>query len=236
MHEGVDTDYFRPKSDAILSLQYHGRNITLSRKDEVITYINRNMEPYRGIHIFLEILPKILRDRPNAVVLIIGSPSSGYGPSPAKTIHGSKTWFDIFWSRMNNSLTNEQLSRVLFLGTIGLEHYRLCLQVSSCHVHLSYPFTLSWSFMEAMSTGLPIVSSNSEAVREMAEDGEHAMLVDFYDVDSVVTQCIELLKDRDLAVALGTRAREEIVNNYDAGTVSTPRLVSIIDDLTLSKS
>ena len=40
--------------------------------DEVLTFVSRNLEPYRGYHIFMRALPEVLRVRPNAHVIIVG--------------------------------------------------------------------------------------------------------------------------------------------------------------------
>ena len=49
--------------------------------------------------------------------------------------------------------------RVHFLGQLPYGDYLRLLQVSSVHVYLTYPFVLSWSFIEAMSAGCAIVGS-----------------------------------------------------------------------------
>ena len=68
-HDGIDTNTVAP--DPNVSLTLNG-SITLTRQDEVITFVSRNLEPYRGYHIFMRALPEILKRRPNARVLIVG--------------------------------------------------------------------------------------------------------------------------------------------------------------------
>ena len=63
VHDGIDTNTVKPDGSAIIKLT-DGR--ALSKTDEIVTFINRNLEPYRGYHIFMRALPKMLRERPNA--------------------------------------------------------------------------------------------------------------------------------------------------------------------------
>jgi hypothetical protein len=60
----------------------------LSRSDEVVTLVARNLEPLRGYHVFMRALPKILARRPQAHIVIIGTEGTSYGLNPP---HGT-TW------------------------------------------------------------------------------------------------------------------------------------------------
>jgi glycosyltransferase involved in cell wall biosynthesis len=63
VHEGVDTDHFRPNPQARFTLP-DGR--VLTRDDEVVTYAARGLEPYRGFPSMMRALPELLRVRPRA--------------------------------------------------------------------------------------------------------------------------------------------------------------------------
>ena len=78
--DGIDTE--RVKPDPLASVRLQREGITLNGQSEVITFVNRNLEPYRGFHIFMRALPEILRQRPNAHVLIIGRDEVSYGSPP----------------------------------------------------------------------------------------------------------------------------------------------------------
>jgi hypothetical protein len=75
-HDGIDTDLVAPKSDSVLQLD---DGVKLTRDDEVITFINRNLEPYRGYHIFMRALPDPLKRRLNAQIVMLGGDETSYG-------------------------------------------------------------------------------------------------------------------------------------------------------------
>jgi len=222
IHEGIDTAAVRPDPQAWVRLNH--RNLSLSAKDEVITYVARNLEPYRGFHVFMRALPEILRRRPKAHVLLVGGDEVSYGP-PAPEGH---TFRQIMLNQVGRDL---DLSRVHFLGRVPYDSFVNILQVSSVHVYLTYPFVLSWSFLEAMSAGCLIVGSATQPVEEVLKDRENGLLVDFFDQKGIADRIDEVLDHPDRMQDLRLRARETVVRNYDLRTVTLPRHLALIEDL-----
>ena len=62
IHDGIDTDKVAPNHDVVFSMN---ENHQVSRQDEVITFVCRSLEPYRGFHIFMRSLPSLLKKRVN---------------------------------------------------------------------------------------------------------------------------------------------------------------------------
>ena len=158
--DGIDTQHVKPNAQTIIHLQREG--ITLNAHSEVITFVNRNLEPYRGFHIFMRALPEILRQRPNAHVLIIGRDEVSYG-SPPKA---GGTWRQAMLAEVGSQLP---MAQIHLLGGLPYEEYLRVMQISSCHVYLTYPFVLSWSCVEAMSAGRVVVASRTGPVTEVIE-------------------------------------------------------------------
>lgn len=69
VHEGIDTDVVIPNDRAELELP---NGMTVCAGNEVITYVARNLEPYRGFPIFMRSLVRVLAQRPQAQVVIVG--------------------------------------------------------------------------------------------------------------------------------------------------------------------
>ncbi|NCW82548.1 MAG: glycosyltransferase [Betaproteobacteria bacterium] len=223
--DGVDCEILKPNPAAQLTLRREtGESFSLTAKDELITFVNRNLEPYRGYHVFMRALPKILAARPRARALIVGGDGVSYG---AKAPEG-KTWKQIFLDEVKSSL---DMQRVHFLGNLPYPVFTQLLQVSSCHVYLTYPFVLSWSCIEALSTGCLVVGSDTGPVREVIENEVNGLLVDFFDHESIANAVTLALSDPGSFRGIRKRARETAKENYDLRSVCLPKQLAIIDSI-----
>jgi len=200
--DGIDTDLVRPEGGARLRLP-DGR--TLTARDEVVTYVARNLEPYRGFPQFVRALPRILAERPDAQVLVIGGDEVSYGAPPAP----DKTWRQAMLEEVAIDA-----SRVHFLGRVPYAAYLAALRLSSVHVYLTVPFVLSWSCLEAMAAGCLLVASATPPVEEVVTDGVNGLLVDMRSPDAVAERTIDALARRDELADLRRRARQTVVEHY----------------------
>ena len=223
-HDGIDTVNAAP--DPAVRLTVEGAP-ELSRNDEVITFVNRNLEPYRGYHVFMRALPRLLKERPNARVLIVGGDEVSYGARPPK----GQTWKQIFIDEVRGKISTPNWERVHFLGRIPYDQFLRLLQVSRVHVYLTYPFVLSWSLMEAMSCQAAIVASGTDPVREVITDGETGRLVDFFDGETLVNRVCDLMQDEDQRDALGRAARQLVKERYDLNTICLPRQLNWVHEI-----
>ena len=218
--DGIDTTVVRPDLGAALTVGAR----TLRAGDEIVTFVNRNLEPMRGYHIFMRALPEILRARPNATVVILGGDEVSYGaPPPA-----GKTWKQVFLDEVKASL---DLNRVIFLGRIAYADYLRVLQVSACHVYLTYPFVLGWSCIEAMSAGCLVVGSATPPVKEVIDHQKNGLLVDFFDTAALANTVVDVLAHPASYARLRDAARATAVARYDLATVCLPQQLVLIDRL-----
>lgn len=194
IHEGIDAQVAKPNPNASYILP---NGIKLSRKDKVVTYVARNLEAYRGFHIFMRAVELICQRQPDCHVLIVGGDGVSYG-RPSKN---NKTYKE----QMLDEVKIDQ-NRVHFLGKLPYEEYLSILQISSAHVYLTVPFVLSWSMLEAMAVGCLIVGSDTAPVREVIKHKENGLLVDFFTpsaiadaVDLALNKPVEMKKMRDAA-------------------------------------
>lgn len=218
IHEGVDTDVVKPDAHAELAIP-KGPKLTV--RDEVVTYIARNLEPYRGFHIFMRALPEILRRRPRAHVVIVGADGVSYGQAPPK----GQTYRKIYLEKVGKDV---DLSRVHFLGQVPYETLLRVYQVSSAHVYLTYPFVLSWSLLEAMSAGCAVVASRTPPVEEVITDRENGYLVDFFKPDEIAARLDEVLERPQDSIKLRERARRTVVERYDLRKVCLPQQLALL--------
>lgn len=220
-HEGINTQEVQPDPEAWVHLE--NAKLTLTRNHEVVTYVSRNLEPYRGFYSFMRSLPEILAQRPNAHILIVGGDDVSYGHRLPEG-HSHK---QIMLAELGASL---EMSRVHFLGKVPYSIYLKILQISSVHVYLTYPFVLSWSMLEAMSAGCLIVGSRTPPVEEVIREGENGLLVDFFAPAEIVQRvCSVLAEGRDGFAEIRQNARRTIVENYDLKTICLPAQLKLIE-------
>jgi len=190
----------------------------------VITYVARTLEPYRGFHIFMRALPTILRRHPRAHVLIVGEDGVSYGALPPV----GATYREMMLKEVGRKL---DLDRVHFLGKLPYERYLRVLQISSAHVYLTYPFILSWSFIEAMACGCVMIGSATPPVLEVLEDRMNGLTVDFFSPRQVADRIDEALDSRDRMAKLRSAARRTAVERYDLDSKILPKWRSLFADL-----
>jgi glycosyltransferase involved in cell wall biosynthesis len=195
--------------------------VTLSAGDEVVTYVARNLEPYRGFHVFMRALPGLLRARPRARVLIVGGDQVSYGSKPAD----GETWRARMLAEVGGQI---DAGRVHFLGRLPYESYLRLLQVSAVHAYLTYPFVLSWSMLEAMAAGCMVVGSRTAPVEEVIKHGENGWLVDFFDHRQLAEALAGALEERSRLDGIRQAARRTVVERFDLTTVCLPRQLEIL--------
>ena len=201
--DGVDTVTVQPNQNARFILP-NGHAVTVA--DEIVTYVARELEPYRGFRSFMRALPDLLRQRPDAQVLVVGGDETGYGFSAP----GGRTWRET----MLSEVAGIDLERVHFLGKIPYGHYLTLLQVSSLHIYLTVPFVLSWSCVEALAAGCLLLGSDTPPVREIIEDGRNGYLVNFFAIRDIAARAADILANRSRLDAVRQRARDTVLERY----------------------
>ncbi|QYO68512.1 glycosyltransferase family 4 protein [Leptolyngbya sp. 7M] len=204
LHDGIDTHFFRPHPGVTLVLPR--LDLDLSHVDELVTYVARGMEPYRGFPQFIEAVALLQQQRPQCHVVIVGEDRVAYSPprSDGKT-----------YKQYMLETVLLDLDRIHFTDSIPYSEHLQVLQASSVHVYLTYPFVLSWSMLEAMSTGCLVVASDTPPVREVIQDGFNGLLVDFFSPEQIVERIIEVLDHPTRMAEIRSQARRTILERYD---------------------
>ncbi len=206
--EGVPLDICKPDA-AIRAKPLTIGKFTIAPKDKLITYVARNLEPYRGFHVMMRALPEILRTRPDAKVVMLGGDDVSYGARLANS-----TWRE----HLQRELAGQyDASRILMPGQVPYDVHVALLQRSDAHVYLTYPFVLSWSLREAMACGCTIIGADVDPVKEFITDGETGLLTPCLDPKLLARRVLDVLEDRKLASGLSRRARAFAEANLDMG-------------------
>lgn len=220
IHEGVDTALCKPDAQAVIELP--DRGVSVRAGDEVLTFVVRNLEPVRGYHIFMRALPEIMARRPNLKVFIVGGDGVSYGSRPESGSYRAR-----YLSEVAACLDPK---RVFFLGKVPHNIFVRLMQVTRCHVYLTYPFVLGWSVLEAMSCGALVVGSRTAPVTDVIKDHDNGLLVDFFDTEGLAAKVCEVLENPKAFESLRRRARETVLERFDLETVSLPAYAQLLDD------
>ena len=215
VHDGVDTKRAAPNPNPESLTLPDGTE--LKPGQPIVTFVNRRLEPYRGCHTFLRALPALQEQCPDARIVIVGETKGvSYG---AACPDGE--WKDQFLAEIEGRY---EPSRVHFTGTLPYTQFIPLLQLSACHVYLTYPFVMSWSLLEAMACGCAVVGSATAPVQEVIKHGRNGLLVDFFSPADLAAAVTETLQNRDQARAFGEAARRTVQRTYDLDLCVTRQL------------
>lgn len=218
--DGVDTELLKPQSEIEVKF---GDEVYKSG-EKILTFVNRNLEPYRGYHVFVRALPDILKKSPDARVLIVGNDDVSYG-KPNKD--GVK-WKDYFYNEIKELVPEE---RIRFTGRIDYADFIKVLQISTAHVYLTYPFVQSWSMLEAMAIGCNVIASDTPPCREFIRHGYNGQLFNFFDQKKLIAQVVDSLNNPDTYNDIRVRAREHVVTNYDLRNKCLSSQIDLIEKI-----
>jgi len=219
VHDGIDTDTCFRDRDAYIDLA-DGRRLTA--KDEVVTYVARNLEPYRGFDVVVEALRKIQDARPNAHILIVGGEEVSYGSGPGY----ADSWKDALIPHRHFDAT-----RLHFLGRLPYEEFGRMLSISRAHIYLTFPFVLSWSMLEAMAKECVVVASDTAPVREVIRSGKNGFLVEYGDSDGLAAAVVNVLAKGRKLDPMRKAARQTVIDRYDLKRVCLPMQKDIVERL-----
>lgn len=219
IHEGVDTQTHSPELPRGVTFR---DGLSFDGTTPLVTFVARNLEPYRGFHIFMQAVRLVLESHPTVQFAVVGGDEVSYG---SKLPEG-----ETYRSQVLKATPVDE-SRVHFLGRIDYEIFKAMLRTSAAHVYLTYPFVLSWSMIEALSTGCLIIGSRTAPVEEVIRHEQNGLLVDFFDHEKIAAAILQSIEQpesyRDMRIA----ARRTAIERYDLHAVSLPRQKALIAEM-----
>ncbi len=228
--------YFKPK----LRVMHEGINTELVKPNPAVTYrvpgTNLHLPDWRRGHHIYQSQPRTL---PRVSHLYARATSDSGGASD-RACCDCRRRFHLLW-RCRAGRPN--LERNLSIGGSGPPSLESCafrrqipyvdyvslLQVSAAHIYLTYPFVLSWSMLEAMSAGAPLIASSTPPVLEVVEQDVNGVLVDFFDVDGLAQIAIDVLTHPRKYFDMRKAGRKTIVENYDLARVWLPQWLKLLE-------
>ena len=197
--EGVDLETCKPDPSVRRKPLTIG-GMTVKPTDKLVTFVSRDLEPYRGFHLMMRALPHLHRARKDLKVIMVGSDGVSYGTMPPE----GGTWRDRLMKEVGGSI---DLDRVAFPGRVPYPDYLALMKRSDAHVYLTYPFVASWSLRESQAMGCAVIGSDTQPVREFITHGENGLLTSFFDPQGLASTLLDLLENKALQVKLRGNAR-----------------------------
>ncbi len=153
-------------------------------------------------------MPKIVNSFPNVSLDIIG-----------------RDWKDpetgVLFSSVLDKLIDSKIKK--YINIIGVvPHYEIPSRLESAHVCV-YPSHMEAQgivVVEAMSMEKAVVFSQTGPGKEMIKHEKNGLLCDPYDPDDIANQIIKLLKDKDLAIEYGKKARQSVLELFDMDDIT----------------
>jgi glycosyltransferase involved in cell wall biosynthesis len=208
IHEGIDTEFFQPAGDPALPALLRSE-LGLPPDCRLLTYTSRALEPMRGFPSFLRAAALALRQRADLQVVIVADDSRVcYGATRPDGLS--------YREHMQRELAHEaDWQRIHFLPPRNYANYLRLLQASDCHVYLTKPYVLSWSFLEVLACATPMVASATPPVQEVVGmDDTFCSQVDFWDPRAIAEAALAILEAPEPARLRAARARAHVCEHY----------------------
>ncbi|KZR72334.1 D-inositol 3-phosphate glycosyltransferase [Prochlorococcus marinus str. MIT 1313] len=187
IHEGVPEAMLKIPRLQQLAL---GNGITLGPEVPVVTFISRNLEPMRGFHTFMRALPALLRHHPEVQIVVVGGDEVSYSSAP----DNNQSWRQVMLSELSGQF---DLKRVHLFGRIPHEQLVKLYRRSNLHIYLSNAFVLSWSLLEVMACGTPVLAQANPMMEELIKPGVNGALWRGHHPESLAMAIVELLNQQE---------------------------------------
>jgi N-acetyl-alpha-D-glucosaminyl L-malate synthase BshA len=185
IHNFVDCNEFRPNTNSAIREQY-------ARPGEKLIIHVSNFRKVKNIPTIIDVLSEVRNHVPCRLLLI------GDGPE-----------FEVIERIVIERGLQEQVS---FLG--DQEFIADLLPVGDVFLLPSEHESFGLAALEAMSCGVPAVTSNIGGLGEVIQDGETGFLLDPHDVAGMSSIIVRLFQDDDWRQRIGLKARERARKDF----------------------
>lgn len=130
-------------------------------------------------------------------------------------------------TRMRLEIEAERLGirqQVEFLGVVSGQAKVQALHDADVLILPSHTENMPVSIMEGMAAGLPVIATTVGAIGEMIEDGETGFLIGPRDPAALAERLERLLRDANLARAIGRKAQAHACRTWDINVVAENNL------------
>lgn len=202
--DGVNCAQLRPNPQSQLTLPC---GTVVRAGDPLVTLVSRELEPLRGLRQALQAWPQVMAAEPQARLLLVGGHQDGYGIEASLASSHLEAALGALPSSVDRS-------RIHAVGRMAHGQLTALLQCSACHLGLSYPYTASWSSLEAMACAVPVISNPEHPLAADLRHGDNAWLVPFTDANALAEAILHLLRHPERRQQIGAAGRQLIEQHF----------------------
>lgn len=190
IHYGLQLDNFQNDTPSIYNR-------------DTILYIGTIIRK-KGVLELAEIFNKVIKEKPNAKLILIGGDSSDIKTGATSTF---KLMEDIF--------SDQAKKQVNYLGKIPYEEVKEHIKKAHVCTYPSFAETLGMVTIESMAMQKPVVNTSIGWAQELIEDNVNGYLVHPTKVDDYATKIVMLLNDEALCKQIGKAAKLKVEDLFD---------------------
>ncbi len=188
-------------------------DIDLDRSDNEVLFVG-GLGPRKGVFDILQSVPIVYNAHSNVAFIFAGGES----------VQGIQ-------AEINRRIEATHIKSVVrFLGPVT-GHAKLCMfQKAALFILPSHGENLPYALLEAMSVGLPVVTTPVGAIPEIIKDGQNGFFIQPGDHIALASRILQLLNDKPLRQRMGM-ANRLMIQKYYLPDLAMTQLVSIYNKL-----
>ncbi len=189
---GVDTDHFSSSGNGVSAKRYFGW------EGKKVVGLVSNLEPRKGVDVFLQVAAIVCRARKDVVFVIVGG-----------AYHGADRQKEL----QNKASVLGLGGRIVWAGfQDDVRPYLAAFDVS-CNV--TEKEACSRAILESMAMGVPVVAFRDGGNPELVVDGDTGLLVPSGDRAAFASRIAVLLEDESARIKMGQSARRRVETVFD---------------------
>ncbi|MCL1971268.1 MAG: glycosyltransferase family 4 protein [Candidatus Bathyarchaeota archaeon] len=193
IHNGVDTNKFQPAKDK----QKIKTELGLNPNDHIILSVGR-LYARKGLFTLIDTLSTVIKQFPNTKLVI-----SGKGQSNEMT-------------KLHTHAKHLAVEKnILFTGYYPDQKLPKLYQAADIFAFSTFYEHHPFAILEALATGLPVVTTTVGGIAETIETGKNGLLVQPSNSKQFADAILYLLQHPTEAAEIGTNARKTVTKHYD---------------------
>ncbi len=196
-------------------------------RDGTVTILHvGRISPEKGLHVLVDALNEVVRERPEIRLVIVGEESEvpaamavEISEDPVVRALG-RFYESSYLAEIERRMSPELAGRVTFTGRIDHSETGAHYDAADIFVFPSIFEAFPIPPLEAMGAGLPVVAARAGGTVESVVDGVTGLLVEREDADALAAALLRLVRDPELRRSLGEAGRRRVADVFSWPSVA----------------